>query len=410
MSEEVKGTSEIKAEIINDDVTVVCVLCGQSGHMGKDCKEVVCILCCAKGHLMEECGDIIIEESGGGDDVKAHNDVMVGEPTSGSTLHEPATIRLKNLNDLLNNDGGGDGKVVSLEEATTPQAVPTTFQEKSRKVADDEDDKKFQILMTRMFGKTTPPDVIALFKQKYCGLCCIKFSCEKFAKKHYDGRGHEALIRKKTFRNRPMSWQMVFHALISVDPEGATEDEIFEYICETFSAHLGHDLERVRDEMVATIRDMVDRFHNVIESAGVYRLRDRRPGDAPKPVPNGLLVDKKKCEEVVGDLKPNNSRYSGYQRQVDSRHKDWDIRRNRSEEEKFRPRARDLREDLDRERRYRRERVSRQERNRSRDGRRQVYKERSRSRSRSRDYRRSSHRRRSRSRHRRINSTISGAV
>jgi len=411
MSETVKETSGVKTEMIKN-VAVVCVLCGEVGHMGKDCKEVVCILCCARGHLMEECGDIIIEESTV--DVKVP-DVLVGEPTSGSMSQKPA-IRLKNLNDLIDNDVD-DGKVVSLEEeVSTPKAVPTTLQQKSRKVSDD-DDKKFQISMTRMFGKMTPPDVIALFKRKYCGLCCIKFSCEKFAKKHYDGRGHESLIRKKTFRNRPMSWQMIFHALISVDPEGATEDDIFEYISETFSAHIGHDLEKVRDEMVATLGDMVGRFHNVVESGGVYRLRDRKPGDAPKPVPNGL-VEKKKCVEDEGDLKPTNSRFHSSQRHVDSRHKERNSGKNRSSIKHLekivdieRTRTRDLKDDLDRDRRYRRDRKSRRERDRSksRDSRLRLYRERSRSRSRSRDYRRSrSHR--SRSRHRRPGSSPAGAI
>jgi len=399
MSETVKEVPGVKTETV-DDVAVVCVLCGELGHMGKDCKEVVCILCCARGHLMEECGDIIIEESDV--DIKVH-DERVGEPTSGSKPQKPA-IRLKSLNDLIDSDG--DSKVVSLEEVTTPKAVPTTLEQKSRKVSDD-DDNKFQVSMTRMFGKMTPPDVIALFKRKYCGLCCIKFSCEKFAKKHYDGKGHESLIRKKTFRNRPMCWQMIFHALISVDPEGATEDDIFEYICETFSAHIVHDLEKVRDEMVATLGDMVGRFHNVVESGGVYRLRDRKPGDAPNPVPNGL-VEKNKCVEVEGDLKPTNSRHSSYHRHVDSRLGDRDSGKNRSsiiDQRKMvdyeRARSRDLKEDLDRDRRYRRDGKYRRERDRSRDGRVKAYRERSRSRSRSTDYRRSSRRHRSRSRHER---------
>jgi len=399
MSELVEETPGVKTETVND-VAVVCVLCGELGHMGKDCKEVVCILCCARGHLMEECGDIIIEESDV--DIKVHDD-RVEEATSGSKFQKPA-IRLKNLNDLIDSDG----KVVSLEEVTTPKAVPTTLEQKSRKVSDD-DDKKFQISMTRIFGKMTPPDVIALFKRKYCGLCCIKFSCEKFAKKHYDGKGHESLIRKKTFRNRPMCWQMIFHALISVDPEGATEDDIFEYICETFSAHLVQDLEKVRDEIVTTLGDMVGRFHNVVESGGVYRLRDRKPGDAPNPVPNGF-VDRNKCVEGKGDLKPNNSRHSSCQRQ------DRDSGQNRSsiiDQRKMvdydRTRSRDLKEDLDRDRRYRRDGKYRRERERtrSRDGRGKAYRERirSRSKSRDRDYRRNSRRHRSRSRHGRTDST-----
>jgi len=361
--EENNDLADVKVEVVKDDVTDVCVLCEKEGHMGKDCKEIVCILCCSRGHLMEECGDIIEE------------DIDEDAKMSDSKRERPA-IRLKNLTDLLEKEGGS--KLISLEEiVNTPQAVPTTVKEQHQVVS--KEDVKFHRSMIKMFEKTTPPDVIALFKQKYCGLCCIKFSCEKFAKKHYEGMGHESLIRKKTFRNRPMGWQMVFHALISVDPEGASEDEIFDYIIETFSAHISDDLKQVRADMVATIKDMVERFHNVIESAGIYRLRDRKPGDAPKPVPEGL-VEKKKSGEGADDTKPGNYIQSSYQKRPGSRNYDRDIVKRSS--------------DFDRDRRYRRERSSRGESDRGRS-------HRDRSRSRGRDHRRSGHRHRSRSSHRR---------
>jgi len=361
--EENNDSADVKVEVVKDDVTDVCVLCEKEGHMGKDCKEIVCILCCSRGHLMEECGDIIEE------------DIDEDAKMSDSKRERPA-IRLKNLTDLLEKEGGS--KLISLAEiVNTPQAVPTTVKEQHQVVS--KEDVKFHRSMIKMFEKTTPPDVIALFKQKYCGLCCIKFSCEKFAKKHYEGMGHESLIRKKTFRNRPMGWQMVFHALISVDPEGASEDEIFDYIIETFSAHISDDLKQVRADMVATIKDMVERFHNVIESAGIYRLRDRKPGDAPKPVPEGL-VEKKKSGEGADDTKPGNYIQSSYQKRPGSRNYDRDIVKRSS--------------DFDRDRRYRRERSSRGESDRGRS-------HRDRSRSRGRDHRRSGHRHRSRSSHRR---------
>jgi len=372
--EENNDLADVKVEVVKDDVTDVCVLCEKEGHMGKDCKEIVCILCGSRGHLMEECGDIIEEDIDQDAKVRSLGDT----PMSDSKREKPA-IRLKNLTDLLEKEGRS--KLISLEEiVNTPQAVPTTVKEQPQVVS--KDDVKFHRSMIKMFEKTTPPDVIALFKQKYCGLCCIKFSCEKFAKKHYEGKGHESLIRKKTFRNRPMGWQMVFHALISVDPEGASEDEIFDYIIETFSAHISDDLKQVRAEMVATIKDMVERFHNVIESAGIYRLRDRKPGDAPKPVPEGL-VEKKKSGEDADDTKPGSYIQSSYQRRPGSRNYDRDIVKRSS--------------DFDRDRRYRRERSSRGESDRGRS-------HRDRSRSRGRDHRRSGHRHRSRSSHRRRSS------
>jgi len=369
--EENNDPADVKVEVVKDDLTDVCVLCEKEGHMGKDCKEIVCILCCSRGHLMEECGDIIEEDIDQDAKVRSPADT----PMSGSKREKPA-IRLKNLTDLLEKEGGS--KLISLEEiVNTPQAVPTTVKEQPQVVSKAE--VKFQRSMIKMFEKTTPPDVIALFKQKYCGLCCIKFSCEKFAKKHYEGKGHESLIRKKTFRNRPMGWQMVFHALISVDPEGASEDEIFDYIIETFSAHISDDLKQVRAEMVATIKDMVERFHNVIESAGIYRLRDRKPCDAPKPVPEGL-VEKKRSGEGADDTKPGSYMQSSDQRRLGSRNYDGDIVKRSS--------------DFERDRRCRRERSSRGESYRGRS-------HRDRSRSRGRDQRRSSHRHRSRSSHRR---------
>jgi len=296
---------------------------------------------------------------------------------------------------------------VSLEKtAITPKAVPTTTQNLSpTSKLYEEMDERFRRKMTRMFEKTTPPDVIALFKEKYCGLCCIKFSCEKFAKKHYEGRGHESLIRKKTFRNRPMGWQMVFHALISMEPNGATEEEIFEYILDTFSAHVSDDHQQVRADMVTTIKDMVERFKNVVNSNGVYRLRDRKPGEAPKPVPEGL-VEKNYDERASKDQRSIRGSYSDSKRHpsdvksqekgeymtLSSRNKDF----GRSVPE----RSRDLKWELERDRsqRHQREEGRRKERDRSRDfSRRSRYRERSSSRGRS--PRRSSRRHQSRSSH-----------
>jgi hypothetical protein len=391
---ELKQETDIKLEMMKQEVSVICVLCGQEGHMGKDCREVVCILCCARGHLMDQCGDITVQ------------DEEFDETTSVSELERPAaTIRLKNLNDLLEMKEGD--KSVSLEESSSPvAAVPTTKEESDLPLpSDDEKEERFHKSMVRKFSQSTPPDVIALFRQKYCGLCCIKFSCERFASKHYDGRGHDSLIRKKTFRNRPLFWQMVFHALISVEPRGATEEEIFQYILETFSAHLNDDTKQVRAEMINTIRDMVGRFHNVVKTEGVYRLRDRKPSDAPKPVPEGLVEKKKGGGTIVKDQKPISFGFSNFQRHLEEKKgKDRDVRRSGSKDlVRDRDRSRDSRRGVDSDRRHRREERSSRGGDRSRDiGHRKSYRDRSSSRDRS--SRRSSCRKRLRSSHRRSSS------
>ncbi len=51
-----------------------------------------------------------------------------------------------------------------------------------------------------MFRDSVPLEVIELFKAEYCGLCCIKFSGEKFSWKHYTGRGHAGLLQRRTYR------------------------------------------------------------------------------------------------------------------------------------------------------------------------------------------------------------------
>jgi len=277
----VKTELALKLEMVKQEVAVTCVLCGQEGHMGKDCVEVVCILCFARGHLMDQCMDIVIVDEVGAEAIKNQ-----GETTSVSVSEQQPVIRLKNM-DLLLENKKLDNSPVSLEENELP------LPKRSRRDAAKEEEEKFHRVMIRKFGDSTPPDVVSLFKEKYCGLCCTKFSCEKFAWKHYNGKGHESLIRKKTFRNRPLFWQMVFHALISVEPNGATKDEIFEFILETFSAHLSDNSKQVRAEMDKTIKDMVERFHNVINVEGVFKLRDRKPSDAPKPVPDGLVEKSK---------------------------------------------------------------------------------------------------------------------
>eukprot|EP00092_Neocalanus_flemingeri_P017395 GFUD01018816.1.p1 GENE.GFUD01018816.1~~GFUD01018816.1.p1 ORF type:complete len:522 (-),score=98.70 GFUD01018816.1:97-1662(-) len=293
---------EIKLEdMVKQEVAVVCVLCGQEGHMGKDCVEVVCILCCSKGHLMDQCRDIVIVDDGaeGNEDPEENTSVSVSE-------QEQPVIRLKNMNDLLRRKD--EQFSVSLKKIAN---LPEISNNDARIQPEEE---QFHELMVSKFSKSTPSDVISLFKKKYCGLCCTKFSCEKFAWKHYHGRGHESLIRKKTFRNRPLFWQMVFHALISIEPRGATKDEIFDYILETFSAHISDDPKQVRAEMDKTIKDMVERFHNVVNVEGVHKLRDRNPTDAPKPVPEGL-VEKNKYGGSF-EKKPLKAGFSNFERHL----------------------------------------------------------------------------------------------
>merc|ERR1719341_1901043 len=320
---------------------------------------------------MDQCGDITVQ------------DEEVDETTSVSVERPPATIRLKNLNDLLEMKDGD--KSVSLEESSPPVA-PTTKDEHPQP-SDYEEEERFHSSMVRKFSKTTPPDVIALFKQKYCGLCCIKFSCERFASKHYNGRGHDSLIRKKTFRNRPLFWQMVFHALISVEPRGATEEEIFQYILETFSAHLCDNPKQVRAEMITTIRDMVDRFHNVGKTEGVYRLRDRKPSDAPKPVPEGLVEKKKVGGNSMKDQKPISFGFSNFQRHLEEkkgRDRDVRIRSGSKDLVRDRDKSRDSRGVIDSDRRHRVEERSGRGRDGDRDIRhRKSYRDRSNSRDRS---------------------------
>ena len=39
-----------------------------------------------------------------------------------------------------------------------------------------------------------------MFRPGYCGLCCIKFSGDKFCWKHYTGKGHAGLLQRKSYR------------------------------------------------------------------------------------------------------------------------------------------------------------------------------------------------------------------
>jgi len=250
-----------------------CVLCGLEGHIGKNCKEIVCILCCAKGHLMEQCSEQqhITSDLPNNSDNGGKASISVESSATTKT-----TIRLKNLNDLMVHS---DASTLSINSSSS-KSDPSPGERSSKVNSQNEyEEKKFARLMDKKFASYVPSDVIELFKKKYCGLCCIKFSGDDFARKHYEGRGHETLIRKKTYTNRPRFWQMIFHALITVDPKGATEEEIFGYIVETFSAHINENRKHVRAEMIHTINEMVDRFNNVVVKNGVYKLRDRNPKD-----------------------------------------------------------------------------------------------------------------------------------
>ena len=118
-----------------------------------------------------------------------------------------------------------------------------------------------------------PLEVIDMFKEEYCGLCCIKFSGPKFCWKHYTGRGHAGLLQRRNYRNRPLPWQMVFHALIQVrpalatatapqEPEGASQQQIVSFIQGRFPSQLeGREGAALVE---ATLGDMVNRFRNVV--------------------------------------------------------------------------------------------------------------------------------------------------
>ena len=393
----------MKLEMVKQEVAVTCVLCGQEGHMGKDCVEVVCILCFARGHLMDQCRDIIIVDEVGGEGIENREETT-------SVSEQRPVIRLKNMDDLLEKKKS-DKFQGSLEETELSTPSRTNAEE-------EEESERFHKFMIRKFSHSTPPDVVFLFKEKYCGLCCTKFSCEKFAWKHYNGKGHESLIKKKTFRNRPLFWQMVFHALISVEPNGATKDEIFKFILETFSAHLSDNPKQVRTEMDRTIKDMVERFNNVINVEGVYKLRDRKPNDVPKPVPEGLVEKNKYSESFGKEKKLIKSGFSNFQRHLSeklSMGREEDrregSRRSRSDEdlvrrdgdrdrsERRQGRSRERHSD----RRYRRGEERKSDEGKDRDRMCRKRKERSSSRNRyskRTKSRRSSHRDRSRSNHR----------
>ena len=70
-------------------------------------------------------------------------------------------------------------------------------------------------------------------------------------------------------RNRPLPWQMIFHALIAAEPEGASREQIQRFIQETFAQHLGG--REVRRMVDATLVDMVQRFQNVVNVDDGYR-------------------------------------------------------------------------------------------------------------------------------------------
>jgi hypothetical protein len=247
--------------------------------------------------------------------MESSNVYVNGDEPSDILLSNPCpVIRLKSLEELLGKKSEtsyemeADKNVVSLEEDISNKfndvSQLSTEGDSNEVVAsktDDEylksdekfmDNDKFSRLMLRKFRDTTPLDVIALFKSTYCGLCCIKFSGPRFTSKHYNGWGHARLIEKKTFRNKPLYWQMIFHALISVDPAGRSKKSICAYIEDTFSAHLSKDRAEVRANIDLTLQDMVERFQNVvnINLTGVYKLKDRKEQDRPKRPPPGVGI------------------------------------------------------------------------------------------------------------------------
>lgn len=156
----------------------------------------------------------------------------------------------------------------------------------------------FREQMVRLFRSEVPLEVIDMFKEEYCGLCCIKFSGPKFCWKHYTGRGHAGLLQRRTYRNRPLPWQMVFHALIQ-EPEGASQQQIVSFIQGRFPSQL--EGREVAALVEATLGDMVNRFRNVVfdQASHQYRLRDRRPTDLPNPIPAGCDREEKRRSREV---------------------------------------------------------------------------------------------------------------
>ena len=107
---------------------------------------------------------------------------------------------------------------------------------------------------------------------------------------------------------------MVFHALIS-RPQGASREQIKEFIEETFPAQQG--TREVARMVEITLEDMVGRFHNVIENCGIYKLRDRSPSEQPNPIPSGCNREERRLgrrgreglHEVGGESWDNTRRW-----------------------------------------------------------------------------------------------------
>lgn len=57
-----------------------------------------------------------------------------------------------------------------------------------------------------------------MFKPGYCGLCCIKFSGDKFCWKHYTGKGHAGLLQRKSYRWLDRNYNACKENILGTDP------------------------------------------------------------------------------------------------------------------------------------------------------------------------------------------------
>merc|ERR1712096_466140 len=105
---------------------------------------------------------------------------------------------------------------------------------------------------------------------------------------------------------------------------------------------------------------MVERFHNVINVEGVFKLRDRKPSDAPKPVPDGLVEKSKYIGSFGKEKTLIKSGFSDFERHLSEKLK--------GREGVKREDGRDSRRDKDLERHGDRERSERSERKRGCSG------------------------------------------
>jgi len=164
----------------------------------------------------------------------------------------------------------------------------------------DSNEDSFQRNIKESFEKVLSTEMVEALTTKKCGLCNENFEELKWAHRHYTGYNHKGAIKsyiRGTFQIHPPYFKMVWEAILSKQPEGMTDVQIFVYVMQKFN--VGEDIKKIEqfiqygiERLVAN--DYVCKEENIFKVVDPSRALDIKAGSARVPANKGSEKDDRK--------------------------------------------------------------------------------------------------------------------